>query len=187
MFLTVALGLAGCSTIRTVMSDPDAQALFNHAVELAEARIVRTDEEKPAATATAADAVPYDSLGWSYGGFHGEAAPLDAVARISSLSFNSSTLFYAWDAGNCEALGATSASDYNATICAVFCKNSAGVWVGGKFDWISTSRTSRGLNHCYDYEGWTMSGLPNPAEACFVIVSIKTGTRTNVIKGEWSR
>lgn len=202
IFLSVALGLAGCASINALVSDPDAQALFNLAIERLEAKLADkktetpttpTTPESPATPttpSTAVDEVAYSSLTWPYGGFNGSKSPLDATVRISDLSFSKGSLYYKWASGGCEQLGASSPSDAGATVCAVFFKNSAGIWVGGKFDWISTSRTSRELKHCTGvpgYNGWTMSGIPNPTESCFVIVSVKTGTRSNVIKGRWQR
>jgi hypothetical protein len=71
-------------------------------------------------------------------------------------------------------------------MCCVFFKQADGRWKGGKFDWVSSDRLSRGLGHCTHYNGWTLSGVPNPAEAAYVIVG-KNGRRTNVIKGTWKR
>ena len=189
--------LTGCSTVPT-MSDADVQLLFDTSVTLLRERLAEQPDEitgdatgttTPTSSAdTASDEVDYSSLQWVYGGFNGAGASLDDAARISNLTFNTSTLYYKWlNSTGCEDLGATSSGDYNATLACVFFQKSDGTWVGGKFDWISTSRTSRGLDHCSFYSGWTLDGIPNPCPAAFVIVSVETGTRSNVIKGEWKR
>jgi len=188
----LVLASTGCSTITSIVKSDDTQVLFNTALDLLQARLAEdvvsaTNTSPVVAASTADDAVPYSSLVWAYGDFNGSKAPLDATVRIKSLTFSPSTLYYAWAAGGCEQLGATSAGDHNATICAAFFKGSDGVWRGGKFDWISSNRLSRGLEHCYGYNGWTLDGVPNPCDACFVIVSVKTGTRSNVIVGKWAR
>ena len=76
-----------------------------------------------------------------------------------------------------------------------FIREKNGKFVGGKFDWISTDRLSRGLENCHDgYSGWNLKDIPNPAEAVFLIAGVSTpngstssGKRTNAIKGTWKR
>lgn len=131
------------------------------------------------------DAVSYGSFNWVYGGFNGAGAPHSGV-NISGLRYSGNTLFFnyvndlsAWGLSNGDAGGA---------LACFFVMNTAGQWVGGKFDWISSSRTSRGLQHCLTgYSGWSMSGIPNPCQAAFVIVSPNGDRRSNVLVGTWTR
>lgn len=191
----LVMASVGCSTITSIVRSDDTQVLFNTALDLLQARLAEdvasaTNTAPVVAESMADDAVPYSSLVWAYGGFNGAKAPLDATVRIKSLSFSPSTLYYAWAAGGCEQLGATSDGDSDATVCAAFFKEPDGVWRGGKFDWISSNRLSRGLEHITGpgyYSNWAEADIPNPCDTCFVIVSIKTGTRTNVAKGVWKR
>lgn len=80
-------------------------------------------------------------------------------------------------------------SDGNAgALACFFVQRADGRWVGGKFDWISTSRTTRGFENIRArYRGWTLSGVPNPCPCAFVIVSSNGKKRTNVIAGTWRR
>lgn len=198
LLLPAIILTSGCASLQSILSDADAQALFDKAIAKLEQRLDKpttptpTDPTTPTPTPpnTAVDEVDYASLVWSNGGFNGKGSRLDPVARISNLTFTKSALSYKWAGGGCEALGASSAGDAGATICAVFFQGSNGIWYGGKFDWISTSRTSREMKHINGsdpYSNWDASVISNPADACFVIVSVKTGTRTNVIKSRWQR
>lgn len=194
--LAVLLVASGCTTPFGDISSEQAQILFDKAMIALHDKIEKgevppipepTPPEKPGdPVVNAADDVNYGSLVWDYGGFNGKGSIIHESVRISNLTFNKNNLYYKWVSGGCEELGASSSGDYGATICAVFFKENDGVWRGGKFDWVSTSRTSRGLENVHDgYNEWTLSRVPARADACFVIVSVKTGRRTNVIKGTY--
>ncbi|MBR0056238.1 MAG: hypothetical protein IJP66_02815 [Kiritimatiellae bacterium] len=133
----------------------------------------------------AADQVPFGSLSWSYGGVNGAKAA-KTTASISGLSAGSQTMSYRWTGDTLRTWGL---SDGNAgALACFFVQRSDGRWVGGKFDWVSTSRTSRGLENIYaGYRGWTLSGVPNPCLCAFVIISSDGKKRTNVITGTWRR
>lgn len=162
-----------------------------------------------------ADEVPFKDLVWSYGGFKGGGAVAIPEAVIKNLTFKGNTLYYGWVKGGCENFGAKGKHDADYTICAVFFKDASGKYVGGKFDWISSDRLSRGIltkktitdkilkfigrkrgleNIHGGYSGWNTTNVPNPADAAFVICGVSSpggggssGKRTNVIKGVWSR
>lgn len=137
------------------------------------------------AAASGADAVAYSSLNWTYGGVSLPGAVHSGVT-ISGLSVSGSSLSFTYDV-NISAWGASSTDASKALACA-FVKNSSGQWVGGKFDWISSSRSSRGLEHVTGgYNGWSLSGVPNPTEIAFVIVSPDGTKRSNVLTGTWQR
>ncbi len=141
--------------------------------------------DTPPGTTTSGDAVSYSSFNWIYGGFNGAKASHSGVS-ISSLRYSGNTLFFNYDT-DLSAWGLAS-GDHTGALACLFVKNTAGQWVGGKFDWISSSRTSRGLEHCLNgYNGWSMSGIPNPCEAAFVIVSPDGRRRSNALVGTWTR
>ncbi len=134
-----------------------------------------------------ADEVNFSALEWCWGGFNGKKATLVDGAQIGSLKV-SGNVSYKWVKGGCEKLGATSSTDADHTICALFCKID-GAWKGGKFDWISTSRTSRDLKNIVGggdnsggYGGWDKQAISKASEYAFVIVSKDEKKRTNVIK-----
>ena len=126
----------------------------------------------------------FAKFNWKYGGFNGSRAKLDAP-RITMTGLSSGSVSFRWDVG----MRAWGLSDGDAgAIFAVFVKNSAGEWVGGKIDWISVSRKSRDFAHIHSgYNGWTLAGVPNPCEAAFVVVNSGGSKRSNVITGTWKR
>jgi hypothetical protein len=184
----------GCALLNTVARDERVQAEFERAV----ARIREALADDPASvpgvpetvetpadpsSPSTADAVPYGSLNWSMGGFRGAGALQHSGAVIGSLSVKSNGMSYKWVSGGCEQLGATSKGDAGHTLACLFYKDSVGKWQGGKFDWISTSRTTRDFKNIHDgYNGWSPSAFAAATEYAFVIVGTN-GRRTNVIKG----
>ena len=139
--------------------------------------------EKPsgAGASDAADAVELSLLDWAYGGFKGGSAKLVDGCRIGSLKVSSSGLSYKWERGGCEALGASGAGDYSQTLACLFCRIS-GKWRGGKFDWISTSRTTRSFENIQDgYNGWPKNAVEAADAYAFCIVSKDGKRRSNVI------
>ena len=130
------------------------------------------------------DEVSFGSLNWTYGGVNGSGATHSGVtisglsASGMSMSFNYVTDLSAWGASH---------DDASKALACFFVKNNAGQWVGGKFDWISSSRTSRELDHLTNYEGWTLRDIPNSTDAAFVIITPDGSKRSNIIKTQWQR
>lgn len=135
----------------------------------------------PVDPAPAADQVDYSLLQWQYGGFSGAKAKLDSP-RLSRLSCNGRSVIYHWDVG----MSGWGLSNSEAgAICAFFVLRD-GVWVGGKFDWVSVSRSSRELKHLESYKSWPSSGitLPVMGSVAFVVVSADGRRRSNVVTAE---
>ena len=88
---------------------------------------------------------------------------------------------YKWREGGCELLGAADRGDANC-IAALFVRDADGEWRGGKFEWISTSRTSRSLGNIEGgYNGWPTDAIEKAQGYAFVIVSKDGRKRSNVI------
>ena len=151
-----------------------------------------TPPADPAPSGRPADAAPFDSFTWSYGGFKGGSAVAAAGDPIISvLSFSATGLSFKYNTD--LSVWGLSHTDASALAC-MFVQKSDGSWVGGKFDWISSSRTTRGFKgHIIPgaqgetYNGWSLSGVPNPCNAAFVIVSKNGRQRSNVVMAEWRR
>ncbi len=183
--LLAAALLSGCSTIRDAVDEyrdwRDSQT---------NAPAVPPDAppappETPTQPDTPADEADYSAFSWVYGGFNGARAALDKP-RIESLRMNGmSGLSYRWAGPNLSAWG-LSHTDAGALAC-LFLQRADGSWVGGKFDWISSSRTTRDFKNLGGYNGWTLAGIPNPCRAAFVIVSADGRRRSNVITADWRR
>ena len=187
VLLAVAFLLSGCALLDTVASDERVQAEFDRAVERIRAALDKPDDggtvETPTAPGATVDAVPYSSLNWSMGGFRGAGALQHSGAVIGSLSVKSNGMSYRWVSGGCETIGATSKGDADHTLACMFYKDSSGKWQGGKFDWISTSRTTRDFKNIHGgYNGWNAAEFDAATEFAFVIVGTG-GRRTNVIRG----
>lgn len=135
--------------------------------------------EVPAAAT--ADEVDFASLDWCWGGFKGGLAKEVSGCQIGSLKVSGGNMSYKWVKGGCEKLGASSSTDADHTPCALFCKID-GKWKGGKWEWVSTSRTTRGLKNIEDgYNGWDKTAISKATEYAFVIVSKDGKKRSNVI------
>lgn len=121
-------------------------------------------------------------LDFRYGGFKGGRAVEEPGCRIGSLKVGKDKLAYKWEAGGCEALGAKDKADYSQTVaCAFFWDGKK--WVGGKFDWISTSRTSRGFENIKSgYNGWDSAAFFGAKKHGFCIVSKDGKKRSNFIE-----
>lgn len=124
----------------------------------------------------------FAELNWFYGGFRAGNPVRVSSAIIADLKVKSNGLSYRWVSGGCEDLGANGAHNASETLACLFCLIN-GKWVGGKFDWISTSRTTRDFkNIATGYNGWDAAAIDKAEAFRFVIVS-KDGTkRTNVIE-----
>ena len=131
--------------------------------------------------ATGGDAMDYALLRWQYGGVNAGGAKLDSP-RLSSLSCNGRAVSYRWDVGMSGwGLGNGDAG----AICAIFFERD-GQWIGGKFDWVSVSRTNRELKHVESYSNWPSSGIKLPwrGKVAFVVVSADGKRRSNVVIAE---
>ena len=128
---------------------------------------------------------PAPALSWVYGGFNGSKAAETPDAQIASLKVSASGLSYKWAKGGCEALGASSKADYSQTLACLFVRDKAGNWKGGKFDWISTSRTSRSFENVRDgYNGWPKDAIETATAYGFLIADKSGKRRTNFIIAE---
>ena len=141
-----------------------------------------TTSTSTSSASSSADEVNFSLLQWTYGGFKGQQAKLGAQPRITGLKVNNSGMSYSWKSGGCENLGAASSSDWSHTVACLFCYY-GGKWVGGKFDWVSTSRRTRDFINIHEgYHGWSPTVFKNATAYAFVIVSKDGKSRSNVIR-----
>lgn len=128
------------------------------------------------------DETPFGELDFDVGGFHGARAQIVDDAVIGNLKVSSSGMSYKWIKGGCEKLGAADKGDADHTVACLFCLVQ-GKWHGGKFDWISTSRTTRDFKNVHgSYNGWNGAWLAAATKFAFVIVESNGKRRTNVIE-----
>lgn len=126
-------------------------------------------------------------LVFRYGSFDGGKAAESPSARIRGLKVSASGMSYAWEKGGCEDLGASSKTDYSQTLaCAFHWSDAENAWIGGKFDWISSSRTTRDWKNIRErYNGWDPDAFFGSSRVAFCIVSKDGRRRTNLIEGAW--
>ncbi|MGI6158114.1 MAG: hypothetical protein ACOYH4_06570 [Saccharofermentanales bacterium] len=185
ILFTAALTLAGgCTTILTESNIDKLDKLADKWIQRIKDKIAEeqakpgTPDTPPPADATTDD-IPFSQLKWRYGGFSGAGAALDAP-RISNLSIRGGNrIYYRWDVG-LSAWG-LSHSDPGAIAAIFFLRD--GEWIGGKFDWVSTSRADRELKHVESYSSWPSAGihLPWTGPVAYVVVSADGKRRSNVI------
>lgn len=188
--LFALLLMAGCGTppdwrvveisgtnavLRAMGRLPDETSSTNAPVVVAEDATTTPEAAQP----TSADAVDFSTLDFCWGGFKGGSAKAVDGVEIGSLKVSASKMTYKWVSGGCERLGAANKSDANCLAC-LFCLID-GRWVGGKFDWISTSRTSRSLTNIAEgYHGWDRDAVSKADAYAFVIISDGGRLRSNV-------
>lgn len=124
------------------------------------------------------------SIVWLYGGVDGSRAVEDPETQIRNLRMDANGLRYDWAKGGCENFGAASETDYGSTLaCAFFWDEAGRRWIGGKFDWISTSRTSRSFENVRaGYHGWDPEAFFHAKRHAFCILSANGKRRTNLIE-----
>lgn len=139
----------------------------------------------PPSSSTVGDAAPYNSFHWDYGGTTKPRGARQTGVVISGLSFSKTGLSFTYQT-DLSAWGHAYADP--AALACLFVKDNSGRWVGGKFDWISSSRRSRNFENIFNgYSQWSLANVPNPCQAAFVIASADGKRRSNVLVGTWSR
>ena len=132
------------------------------------------------ASPASSDAMDFASLDWCWGGFSGKNAKLVDGCEIGSLKVTADGMSYKWGKGGCEQLGASSRTDADHTLACFFVRI-GGKWQGGKWEWISTSRTTRDFKNVREgYGGWRKDAIEVADAYAFVICSSDGKRRSNV-------
>lgn len=144
----------------------------------------KAEEADEAEEPAALDEGDFSAFRWQFGGVDGSRAKLDKP-RISKLKMGRDGLSFRWEVG----LQAWGLADGEAgALACLFVTTEKGEIVGGKFDWISTSRSGRSLeNALTGYNGWSLAGVGDKCTVFFVVVSASGKQRSNVITATWER
>lgn len=136
------------------------------------------DPVRPAEPAPSGGAAP---LVYKYGGFRGENAVEDPNTQISDLHMTKSGMRYKWANGSLKNWGL--ANDAAGALACVFFWDGK-QWIGGKFDWVSTSRTNRDFKNINEehYHGWDPDKFWSAKKRAFCIVSKDGKRRTNLLE-----
>lgn len=128
-------------------------------------------------------APPAPAIDFRYGGFDGSKAAEDPNTQIGGLTVSKSGMRYKWTRGDLGNWGLGN-TDAGALICAFYRDGSR--WVGGKFDWISTSRTTRGWENIEGrYNGWEPDKFFGADRVAVCICSKDGRRRTNLAEAPW--
>ncbi len=197
-----AIALAGCAS--TPQLPPGTVAIVTNSIQRAITQIEKTRERDAAAEDPIPDGeVPEDmddqdpategatgvaptpdsvagSLVFRHGGFNGSKAVEDPATQIKGFKFSSSGMSYAWAKGDLGNWG-LARTDAGALACAFYWDGER--WIGGKFDWISTSRTTRSWENIRGhYNGWDPDAFFSAKRHAFCIVSRDGRKRTNLVE-----
>ena len=89
---------------------------------------------------------------------------------------------YAWAKGDLGNWG-LARTDAGALACAFYWSDEEQAWIGGKFDWISTSRLTRSWENVRErYNGWDPDAFFAAKRHAFCIVSKDGRKRTNLVE-----
>lgn len=125
---------------------------------------------------TPAETPKEPALSWCYGYFDGSKAKVVEDAVLGQAKLTGDVLTYSWEKGGCEKLGATNREDANHTLACLFLEDGA----GGKFEWVSTSRTARSVKNIKDgYNGWPKTALERCGRLWFCIAGVKDDKKTS--------
>lgn len=124
---------------------------------------------------------------WRYGGFRGENAAEDPVNVIRDLHIKGKRLTFGWERGDLSNWG-VGKTDATAIAAAFFWSDEEQAWIGGKFEWVDFSRTTRDLANIYPgpdgkaYHGWRSDLFLAAPKRAFCIVKKDGSLRTNLIE-----
>lgn len=132
----------------------------------------------------AIDEVAFTNLVWKFGGVDASGAVPDGP-EIQMLRCSAEEMSFDWVRDlSCWGL----ARDDAAALACLFVQTADDEWIGGKFEWISSSRNRRSFENVFEgYNGWNLAGVPRSAMVAFVVVSRNGSRRSNVITALWER
>ena len=117
---------------------------------------------------------------WCYGGFDGSKAEEDKKVQISNFKMDDRAMSIHWDSGM-EAWG-YGHSDPKGIACVFFYDEKSDTWFGGKFEFISTSRSTREWTNIKGkYKGWDYNPFINAKRHAFCVASGNGLKRSNFV------
>ena len=137
--------------------------------------------DTPAPAEDSAASVAGSPLVWRFGGFDGSRAAEDPATQIRDFRMDGRGMSYAWAKGDLGNWGLARTAS-GALICAFYFDERELRWIGGKFDWISSSRTTRSWENVYaGYNGWRANPFFSANKHAICIVSADGRRRTNLL------
>ena len=121
-------------------------------------------------------------LVFKYGGFKGDKAVEDSRCRISQLKIGSDSLTFRWDTKIPGDWKRETLEKGPMIVVAAFYQDSSGRWIGGKFDWIDESRSSRSLENIKaGYGGWDGTSWTAAKKHAVCVASADGKFRSNLL------
>ena len=118
-------------------------------------------------------------IDWRYGGFDGSKAQVDERCSLSGLRVRESGMSVKWEAG---IPGDWKRDKDGLVVCAAFHWDGR-KWIGGKFDWIDESRTTRDWKNMRSgYNGWRAEPFFAAKRHAFCVVSADGKLRSNLVE-----
>ena len=118
----------------------------------------------------------------SFGSPNVGSCRLCSDAVIKDFKMDKKGMSYKWAKGGCEQLGAKDKTDAGATLAVCGYSNNGIDYHVSKWDWISTSRTTRSWENVYDhYNGINPDTFFEAAHHCFFICDKHGNYRTNIL------
>jgi hypothetical protein len=127
------------------------------------------------------DEVDHRMFVWNLGDIypHNDKLSQDHDTQIQSLHVSDDNLSFSWKKGSLSNWG-YKYNEKGAVACLFY--NVCGQWVGGRFDWVSTSQLHIPLtNILNNYYGWDYRFINNAREFAFFIMDPSGRVRTNII------
>ena len=122
--------------------------------------------------------IPFE---WRYGNFNGSKAKEDPNVVIANFTMNDKSMKIKWVKGM-DAWG-YERSDPKGVACIFYYDEVEKKYIGGKFEYISTSRSTRDWkNISGKYGGWNYTKFINAKKYAFLVTSEKGTKRTNIVE-----
>lgn len=138
----------------------------------------------PATTTTTRPpaSAPAPALVFRYGGVDGSKAKEDPRCRVSGLRIGRDSLSFKWETGIPSDWRRGDTGKGPMVLSCAFYQAADGRWIGGKFDWIDTARSSRPLENIKTgYGGWNAAAWDAAPRRAFCILSADGRMRSNLI------
>lgn len=121
-------------------------------------------------------------IDWCYGGVNGSGSVEDPNCQIENLKISANGMSYRWkDGKTMKAWNEVSPSECTGLACIFYYDENSKSWKGGKFDHISSSRTTRDFKNLHGYNGWNYDAFMAAKKHAFCILSYNNKKRTNII------
>lgn len=156
-----------------------AVVVLREARERPEAPDAATPEpSEPSEPSQPSQPSPAPALVFRHGGFDGSKAAEDPRCRISNFKMGGSGCSLKWE----TAIPGDWARDRDGLVIAAIFYKDGDRWIGGKFDWIDRSRSTRDFKNIdAGYGGWNASAFRAAKKHAFCVVSADGRHRSNLI------